>query len=321
MVPKALVRMASKDRYLSDHVGGSEKVRHPIKNEQGKVVGFFTPRISDDGTLRIGATWVHPDHRGKGLASKALRELVEGKAARAYIDTDNKESRRLFQAAGFKQREAEERWGGGHWFRTPLEIEAKRKRDQAASKEKTSMDYSTFKSFVEKIAFVAKTPKMKLELHHQADKKDWGKFEKNLKAKGFQQAALGHPESDKKLKKYVKNFGGYLNSKEVVGVVPSRSSSKMYKVKQLETGRLGCNCKDWQYKHSVKGTDCDHIKELKQGLVKVSYALATLARGAASARKLSRMGDVASKSKMEGALSRENERRLYTGEPLFAGEH
>lgn len=100
--------------------------------------------------------------------------------------------------------------------------------------------------------------------HHE--NKDWKLFEKNLGNKGFRQAVLLHPESDNKLKRYTKTLGELKTSKSIVGVVPSRTSNKLHKIKELPGGRLGCDCKNWQYDHSHKKTDCAHIQELKGGL-------------------------------------------------------
>jgi len=185
------------------------------------------------------------------------------------------------------------------------------------------MKLNTLRSFAEKVAFVASTPKMKnvvkADEHHFMDNKDWKGFEKNLKAKGFQNAIKEHPMSDKKLKRYVKNFGGYLNSKKVVGSVPSRTTGKVYKVKELPNGRLACGCKDWQYNHSHKSTDCEHIRELKQGLEKKSSnsLLSSAARGVAYTRTLDKMKAQAKR----GDLIHENVRRLSTGEPLLMVGH
>lgn len=127
-------------------------------------------------------------------------------------------------------------------------------------------------------------PETKAEKHFE--KKDWDKFEKNLRSHMFQKAVAAHPEADSTLKRYIKNFGGYLNSKEVVGRVPSRSSGKLYTVKKLSIGRLGCNCRDWQYVHSVRKSDCDHIQELKQGMKKAASPLFQAARGAGFLHRL-----------------------------------
>lgn len=103
--------------------------------------------------------------------------------------------------------------------------------------------------------------------HHESP--NWKAFEKNLNNQKFRQAVLTHPESDAKLKRYTKALGAYKTSKEVVGVVPSRTSSKLYKIKELPNGRLACSCKDWQYAHShkpSKSADCEHIREFKGGV-------------------------------------------------------
>lgn len=128
-----------------------------------------------------------------------------------------------------------------------------------------------FPSFVDeciKIAAARMAPARAAELvntHHETQ--DWKRFEKNLNTKAFRQAVLLSPDSDAKLKRYTKTLGEYKSSKIVVGVVPSRTSNKLYKVKQLPNGRLGCSCKDWQYSHShKKKSDCDHIQELRGGL-------------------------------------------------------
>lgn len=103
--------------------------------------------------------------------------------------------------------------------------------------------------------------------HHETQ--DWKLFEKNLKNKGFRQAVVLHPESNAKLKRYTKTLGEMKTSKELVGVVPSRTSNKLYKIKELPNGRLACSCKDWQYSHShkkSKSSDCAHIQEFRSGM-------------------------------------------------------
>lgn len=166
-----------------------------------------------------------------------------------------------------------------------------------------------------KLSYVAKSPKMKVELHHRSVDKDWPEFEKNLKSKKFQEAAKEHKLSDSKLRRYVENYGGYLASKDVIGVIPSRTSKRNYRVKRLKSGRLGCNCKDWQYYHSVRDSDCDHIDEIRQGLKKESQnPFSMIARGVAA----SRMVNKAQKELVHGSVAQENQRRLYAGQPLVA---
>lgn len=127
-----------------------------------------------------------------------------------------------------------------------------------------------------------------VERHHRSDAKDWKAFEKGLQSIGFQRAVIAHPDSDSKLKKYVKNVGGYFKSKNVVATVPSRTSSKLYKIKELPSGRLACGCGNWQYVHSVRDSDCDHIVGLK---TKSSSAAEAFLHGVHGARTLHRASD------------------------------
>lgn len=125
-------------------------------------------------------------------------------------------------------------------------------------------------------------PLFKAEAFHSDEKKNWSRFEKDLRSKTFQQAMLQHEKTqeDPKLRKYVRNVGAYNTSKTVVALAESRSGKPDYKVKRLTSGRLACGCKDWQYKHSWKGTDCDHIRAVKRaGLHKTSSAMLPFYRG------------------------------------------
>lgn len=94
----------------------------------------------------------------------------------------------------------------------------------------------------------------------------WKDFEKKLKTKSFQNEVL-RTTDDPKLKMYVQNFGGALNSKDLKAYVQSTSNSKKdHQVKKLPSGRLSCTCRDWQYKHSTRDTDCRHIKRYQMYL-------------------------------------------------------
>lgn len=94
----------------------------------------------------------------------------------------------------------------------------------------------------------------------------WKEFEKGLKSKDFQVKQLSATD-DPKLKKYIKNFGGVLTSKDLKAYVQSSTNPKKYhQVKALSGGRFACTCKDWQYNHSVKNTDCKHVDRYKQYL-------------------------------------------------------
>lgn len=48
------------------------------------------------------------------------------------------------------------------------------------------------------------------------------------------------------------------------------STGKVYDVKKLPGGTLGCTCNDWRYKGSINpGYECKHIRAYKDGKVKV----------------------------------------------------
>lgn len=130
-----------------------------------------------------------------------------------------------------------------------------------------------------KIAFVATSPKLRkveeADKHFARADKDWGRFEKNLRSKTFQEAVRNHPGADEKLQRYTKSYGGYLTSKERVAKVHSESSGKKYQLKMVGR-RIACGCGDWQYKRSHGGGDCKHIKAYKAkkrlaGKVKQSF--------------------------------------------------
>jgi hypothetical protein len=144
------------------------------------------------------------------------------------------------------------------------------------------IDIQSFSDECTKIASSTMKALLKAELFHDDPAKDWNQFEKDLKSKPFQKAMLLHDgtKADSKLVKYVKSYGGYLTSKDRIAGVPSRTSGKTYPLKKLPGGRLGCGCKDWQYVHSVKGSDCDHIKAFKaSGLYKKSSAQYAVFKG------------------------------------------
>jgi hypothetical protein len=146
------------------------------------------------------------------------------------------------------------------------------------------------------------SPKKRADGFHTAEVKNWPGFEEDLKSLPFQRAMLKHEATDPKLAKYVKNFGGQLKSKSVIAFSPSRTDKdREYKIKVLPTGRLACECKDWQYHHSVRKSDCDHIKAVraiyKAGLVKTGApALKLFAQG----MKLHRKVDIAKDYKERG---------------------
>jgi hypothetical protein len=173
----------------------------------------------------------------------------------------------------------------------------------------------SFTDEMTKIAYATVRPQDKADDHFVQEVKDWGAFEKNLKAKGFQKAILAHPEADAKLKRYVKNYGAYLSSKDIVGRVSSRSRFRNYVIKKLPNGRLGCNCKDWQYAHSTRNTDCFHIRDLKaHGMEKTSASIPfAIARGLGATHRIKKSKGEA----LKGRIAEENRRRIHLGQPLI----
>ena len=121
------------------------------------------------------------------------------------------------------------------------------------------ISFAAFADELEKLSAVS--AQRKLEHHFSSEQPDWRAFNKNMKRSKFRDAAAEHPFTDEKLKRYVQNYGGMLASKERIGRVRSSSfPNKLYTIKKLPDGRLACNCRDWQYVHSVAGTNCKHIE-------------------------------------------------------------
>lgn len=104
---------------------------------------------------------------------------------------------------------------------------------------------------------------VKAEKHFESADPDWKSFEKNLRSKHFRDVVETSSRADDKLKRYTKNYGGYLASTDKLGKVESESSNKKYTIK-LVGDRIACGCKDWQYKRSHGGGDCKHIAKLKE---------------------------------------------------------
>lgn len=120
---------------------------------------------------------------------------------------------------------------------------------------------------VTKIASVHRPADLRVAEHLTAPTKDWKGLEKELKNPAFHAATLKNlgQVDDPKLRKYLEAYGAYASSKDFVAEMQSRTNpSTYYKIKKLPGGGFGCGCKDWQYVHSVNGTDCDHIEHMKK---------------------------------------------------------
>lgn len=173
-------------------------------------------------------------------------------------------------------------------------------------------------SFSDELVKIARAPSMKdrADAHFEAAEKDWTGFEKNLQRPGFRKAVKSHPFADDKLQRYVDNFGGYVGSRKVVGKVPSRTEpGKSYEIRKLPNGRLGCGCKDWQFKHSHKGSDCDHIEMARKTMLKTANAVMSGAfRGMGVMNNIQRL----KKTQEEGKHARDTVLRVRMGQPLQA---
>lgn len=96
--------------------------------------------------------------------------------------------------------------------------------------------------------------------------RSWGDIENALKDKKFQRAAI-QSTKDPKLKDYLRSMSLFENSKDTKAEVASSSTpGKVFEVRKLRDGRLGCSCNDWRYVRSLNKTDCKHIKKYKDSL-------------------------------------------------------
>ena len=80
-----------------------DKKRLAITDDDGRVVGFMTPR-KDGRYWRTGAIYTDPNARGKGYARKAIIEFFSNpkhRPARVWIADINRQSQRAFTGAGF----------------------------------------------------------------------------------------------------------------------------------------------------------------------------------------------------------------------------
>jgi RimJ/RimL family protein N-acetyltransferase len=122
-IPKYIIELADKDPEITGYVHPEKDIfRYPIKDGE-KVVGFFSPR-KEDKEWRVGAIFVLPEYRGKGLSSKALKEFFYGDnlPAYAHVGIDNFGSQKAFERAGFFPEDSvridEDGWENKKWNKT-----------------------------------------------------------------------------------------------------------------------------------------------------------------------------------------------------------
>jgi hypothetical protein len=175
-----------------------------------------------------------------------------------------------------------------------------------------------------KLGFKATTKPMKAmataQAHFEAQDKDWKAFEKHLRSPEFRKAIGRAEEADPTLKKYVKTFGEYQGSKDELARIKSKDSGRTYIIKALPNGRWGCNCGDWQFKHSIQGGMCKHIKSVKQSkMVKISHPLGVGFTMTRRTEKLHRKGNELESLRrgFHGGKLPEEKDRLLSGLPLI----
>jgi RimJ/RimL family protein N-acetyltransferase len=99
----ALLKRADEDPLLEGFVYPSDdsRKRFPIFYES-VLVGFATPRQDKDSIWRMGAIYIAPEFRNRKIAQMAIAEFMSDKKGRAFIENDNIQSQRAYQAAGFR---------------------------------------------------------------------------------------------------------------------------------------------------------------------------------------------------------------------------
>ena len=113
-VDRDLLLEADRDPGIAGFVRpDSGATRVPFKHK-GKVVGFMTPRQDPDGYHRVGAVYVKPEYRGKGIAARNIASYMEGKKSKVWIEDDNIATARAHTKAGYKKgrRAAKD----AHWY-------------------------------------------------------------------------------------------------------------------------------------------------------------------------------------------------------------
>ena len=127
-IPPSILHQGDENPEITGYVFPDKDIfRVPIKDSE--IVGFFTPR-KDGEEWRVGAIFVTPEHRGKGLAGKALRQFFTGDKLPSYanVGIDNYSSQKAFESAGFTPCKdvmvAEDGWQFRRWTKLLVDIGA-----------------------------------------------------------------------------------------------------------------------------------------------------------------------------------------------------
>ena len=109
VIPDALLTAANNDPVLKGFIG-NKRDRVAIYDGEA-IVGFMQPsqiEYKDKTYWRTGNIFVLPEHRNKGLGSKAILDFFSDKTeGLAWIAFDNVSSMRAFAKAGFHKLETE----------------------------------------------------------------------------------------------------------------------------------------------------------------------------------------------------------------------
>jgi hypothetical protein len=117
-VPPAMIERGLKDPELSGISlnGPAVGIMH-----EGECVGWHAPR-QDKGGWRVGAIYIDPQFRGRGIAGSVVRDFLSDKdAADVPIRVGNESSERMFSSAGFVPtgREIVHEGETLHWWTRP----------------------------------------------------------------------------------------------------------------------------------------------------------------------------------------------------------
>jgi RimJ/RimL family protein N-acetyltransferase len=106
-IPKEMLNRGNLDPEISGFIYPEEDRDRAGIYLSDELVGFMTPREEKDG-WRVGAIYIVPELRGKGIGSKAISEFFKDKkASPVTIGIYNTPSQGAFENAGFK-RESDE---------------------------------------------------------------------------------------------------------------------------------------------------------------------------------------------------------------------
>lgn len=119
-----------------------DKVRYgdinisPI-NHDGKIVGFYRPTTSLAGNPAMGALYVLPEYRNKGIGKKVVQDFYDKNPNMVYITTDtNKASQALAKSIGLQYSKRPKGNPTGMVFENPMNIN-KQADEEAPAKPKS----------------------------------------------------------------------------------------------------------------------------------------------------------------------------------------